>query len=273
MTPEANSLSVSTLKELDPDSSVSRYRQIADQLAAAILDQRPGVRLPSETEIVAHLKVSRATATQALRDLEQRGLVTRRQGRGTFVAEADPAIRSNKPGRLPSFSEDLRAAGHATRERVIALEIVAAPAEVAAALSVPVGSDVWAVERLIVADDEPVVHLTSWLPCPLVPALTRSGIEETSLYEFLAAGPSAPGRPSAADERWSAAHPPAATASLLQVARSAPVMRVIRTAYRDQQPLEYAISYVRGESFAVSIRTDAANLTGGAVALVNESGR
>jgi len=251
-------LSAEVLMDLDPESPVSRYRQIADQLATAILDQRPGVRLPSEFEIVNRLGVSRATATQALRDLEQRGLVTRRQGRGTFVAEDDRAIRSNRPGILPSFSEDLRAAGRTTRERVIALEILGAPAEVSTALDIAVGEDVWCLERIIVSDDQPVVHLTSWLPCSIVPALSRTAIEATSLYDQLATLEGSPGRPCSADERWSAATAPSATAARLEVPRHAPVMRVVRTAYlHDERTLEYVISYVRGESFAVSMHIDA----------------
>ena len=253
-------LGAELLQPIDPASPVTRYKQISDQIASLILDVRPGVRLPSEFEIVSRLGVSRATATQALRDLEQRGLVYRRQGRGTFVADTDRAIRTNQPGILPSFSEDLRKAGRVTRERVIALEIVPAPDEVASALGLLTGEDVWRVERVIVSDDEPVVHVTSWLPCSVFSTLTRSAIEESSLYEQLATVNGSPGRPCFADEHWSAASAPATTAPLLELATDMPVMRVVRTAYlHDQTPAEYVISYVRGETFAVSIHIDAHN--------------
>ncbi|PVW02186.1 hypothetical protein DEA06_16050 [Microbacterium sp. Gd 4-13] len=255
---DEEALGADVLRDLDTDSHVSRYRQIADQLAAVILDQRPGVRLPSEFEIVQRLSVSRATATQALRDLEQRGLVIRRQGRGTFVADSSRAIRSNRAGILPSFSEDLRAAGRQTREQVITLEVVGAPSEVAATLGLIAGDDVWRVERLIVSDGDPVVHLTSWLPCALVPTLTRSAIEQGSLYEQLEKIEGSPGRPCSADEQWTAASALTETATLLAVPRHTPVMRVSRTAYlHDQRAVEYSISYVRGEIFAVSLHIDA----------------
>lgn len=250
-------LSVDLLRDLDLESPVSRYRQIADQLARAILDQRPGVRLPSEHEIVARFGVSRATATQALRDLEQRGLVVRRQGKGTFVTESEQAVRSDRAGSLPSFSEDLRAAGRKTNETVLALEVVAAPAEVAAALDLSTGDGVWCLERVIVSDGVPVVHLTSWLPHPLVPALTRAAIERESLYHHLAEDAASPGRPVSADERWTATVAPPATAVQLDIPRKAPVMRVVRVAYlADGRAIEYAIAHTRGEAFAVSIHID-----------------
>lgn len=250
-------LDAASLRPLDTGSRISRYLQIADQLAGLIMDQQPGVRLPSEHEIVARLGVSRATAVQALRELEQRGLVTRQQGKGTFIAHPERAIRSNAAGQLPSFSEDLRAAGRQTSERVLTLEVTAAAPDVAGALGLAPGTDVWKVTRLIVSDGQPVVHLTSWLPRDLVPALTRSGIESTSLYEqLLLTAPQS--RPQSADESWCATVAPPATAALLEVSRNAPVMRVLRTAYRaDERVVEYAVSHVRGETFEVSIHVAA----------------
>jgi len=252
------SLPVEALAMLDPNSPIARYRQISDQLARLMQDVRPGLRLPSEHELVRHLGVSRATATQALRDLEQRGLVYRRQGRGTFVADTDRAIRSNASGTLPSFSEDLRKAGKSTRERVIAVGVVAAPSDVSSALGLPAEEPVWRIERVIVSDDEPVVHLTSWLPVATFPTLDPVAIESTSLYEQLESAPDSPGRPCFADEHWSAASAPVGTAPLLEIPRDVPVMRVLRTAYlADQTPAEFVISYVRGETFAVFMRIGA----------------
>lgn len=246
-------LPVSALATLDEDSAVPRYRQISDQLAQLILDVRPGARLPSEHELVAHLRVSRATATQALRDLEQRGLVYRRQGRGTFVADNDRAVRSDRLGQLPSFSEDLRQAGKTTSERVVAFDRIPAPHEALRALLLQPGAEVWRVERVIVSDDEPVVHVTSWLPCALYPALTAALIEATSLYEHLESTPGR-GRPCSADEQWSASSVPSHTAKLLELPRASPVMKVERTAFlHDQTPAEYVVSYVRGETFVVSV--------------------
>ena len=254
--PEA--IGVDILRSVDPRAGVALYRQIADQLAEAIIVATRGTRLPSEPEIVTRLGVSRATATQALRDLEQRGLVYRRQGKGTYVASTGPVLRSDRTTTLPSFSEDLRQAGRSTYEQVVVLEILPAQPDVAAALGLRPRQDVWQAERVIVSDGTPVVHVTSWLPCAAFEQLTRDGIEATSLYEQLTRPDGSSGRPCFAKERWSAAAAPARTASMLELPRSTPVMRVVRTAFlHDTTPAEHSVAYVRGETFAVEMEIDA----------------
>lgn len=68
-----------------------RYRQIADELAAQIASGRytTGTLLPGEMELCEHYGVSRHTARDALRLLQDRGLIRRRRGSGTVVV--DPA--------------------------------------------------------------------------------------------------------------------------------------------------------------------------------------
>lgn len=60
-----------------------------------------GKKLPTERELAEKLGVSRNTVSLAYRQLEAEGLITSRQGRGTFVAEADDFVRlENKRERL-----------------------------------------------------------------------------------------------------------------------------------------------------------------------------
>jgi DNA-binding transcriptional MocR family regulator len=75
---------------LERGASPVLYRQLSDQLAAAIGrgELGAGDRLPSERELAASLGVSRTTAVNAYRELEARGLVRGYVGRGTFVCAA-----------------------------------------------------------------------------------------------------------------------------------------------------------------------------------------
>jgi DNA-binding GntR family transcriptional regulator len=262
-------LPVERLRPLDPSSGVPRYRQIADQIATLISDAEPGVRLPSEHEMAGHLGVSRATAIQALKDLENRGLVHRRQGRGSFTADTDRAIRSIDTSWLPSFTDDLKKAGRSTSEHVLVCSAVRAPAEVSSALEVPADTQVWHVARVIYSADEPVIHATSWLSMRVYPEMDRDEIGSSSLYRYLQARYGADARPSTAEEQWSAQAVLRPIATALDIPAGAPVMRVRRRALlRDGTPVEYALSYVRAETFAVSFRIVNADGAGGRVASV-----
>jgi len=262
-------LPVERLRPLDPDSGVPRYRQIADQIAVLITDAEPGVRLPSEHEMAAHLGVSRATAIQALKDLENRGLVHRKQGKGSFTADTERAIRSTDTPWLPSFSDDLKKAGRSTREHVLRCSLVDAPAEVSTALEVTAGAQVWRITRVIYSGDEPVIHATSWLSMTVYPELDSKEIESSSLYQHLQARYGASARPSTAEEQWSAQAALRAIAAALDIPAAAPVMRVQRRAFlQDGTPAEYALSYVRAETFAVSFRIVNSDETGSRITTV-----
>jgi len=69
------------------------YRQVRDTLVRQIADGvwRPGQLLPSEPELATDLGVSQGTVRKALDEMTAENLVTRRQGRGTFVAKHDDA--------------------------------------------------------------------------------------------------------------------------------------------------------------------------------------
>ena len=82
--------------QLSDASGVPYYRQVVDQLAQLIHAGRlePGAQLPSVRELSAQLLVSLITTRRAYAELEHAGLIVRRQGSGTFVAEEiEPASR------------------------------------------------------------------------------------------------------------------------------------------------------------------------------------
>jgi GntR family transcriptional regulator len=85
-----------------------RYREIEAWLREIILNGRPGEVIPSEVEIAASFEVSRMTARQAVLNLMREGLVDRRRGAGTFIAD-NPLHR--REGVLLSFTEDMKRRG------------------------------------------------------------------------------------------------------------------------------------------------------------------
>lgn len=77
------------LKELDRFSPLPLYHQLRMALLDRIASDefRPGDALPSERQLASDYQVSRITVIQALKALEDEGVLERHQGRGTFIAE------------------------------------------------------------------------------------------------------------------------------------------------------------------------------------------
>jgi len=74
---------------LSQASGVPYYRQVVDQMAELVRSGGlpAGTLLPSVRELARRLLVSLITVRRAYADLEAAGLIVRRQGQGTFVAE------------------------------------------------------------------------------------------------------------------------------------------------------------------------------------------
>jgi GntR family transcriptional regulator len=83
--------------ELDPSAKVAPYRQILDQVRAAILScaVSAGEQLPSVREMAAALSVNPLTVARALNELESAGLIESRWGKGNFVRPLTAARRED----------------------------------------------------------------------------------------------------------------------------------------------------------------------------------
>lgn len=89
-------------------SSVPISRQIADQVRALCIARslKPGERLPSVRELARELAVNQNTVLRVYDRLAAEGLLERRQGDGTFVADRPPTWRLN--GQRKRLAEELR---------------------------------------------------------------------------------------------------------------------------------------------------------------------
>lgn len=79
-------------EHIDTESSVLLWRQVADDITAAIDsgELQPGERLPNEFALAETYGVARVTIRRAIEDLKKRDLVRVQQGRGTFVTRRSP---------------------------------------------------------------------------------------------------------------------------------------------------------------------------------------
>lgn len=172
---------------IDRDSPVPYYHQLKELLRAEIVTGRwpAGAQIPSEPELCRLLDVSRTVVRQALGDLGHEGLLRRRKGLGTFVAE--PKIHGRLVQSLTGFHDDMLAQGRVPRTRVLDQRVIPAPKIVAHELGLPEGTPVVMIDRVRSVDDEPIVLVTTYLPEALVPGLAEIDFTDRSLYQTLAA--------------------------------------------------------------------------------------
>jgi GntR family transcriptional regulator len=78
-----------SLLVIDRSSPVPYYAQVKELIRRRIeLGEWPvGDQLPVDADLCRMFEVSRTVVRQALRDLSDEGIVSRRKGKGTFVAE------------------------------------------------------------------------------------------------------------------------------------------------------------------------------------------
>jgi GntR family transcriptional regulator len=122
---------------------------------------RPGAQLPTESELCQMLGVSRTVVREALRVLEENGLVIRRHGVGTFVR--DQPILKNLNFNF-GITEMIESAGMTSGTSYLEIRSEIADQEIAEQLRVPVGTPLVTVERVRTADGRPVVYSLDTLP-------------------------------------------------------------------------------------------------------------
>src|SRR5574339_565814 len=143
---------------------------------------QPGDQVPSESDLGEKFHVSRTTVRQALGELVNQGLLTRVQGKGTFVAH--PRIRQ-RLNRLTGFTEDFQARLMKPASQVLRQGKEPALSRVASALRIAEGIPVIVLERLRLADDLPMAVEVSYLRVDLFPNFNAEDFPGGSLYAYL----------------------------------------------------------------------------------------
>jgi len=232
---------------LDKSSFTPMYFQIQTQLLKMIQDGqlRAGDPLPSEEELGRAYGVSRMTARHALQSLKSQGFASRHKGQGTFVSQ--PKVEKDIT-HLCGFTAEMRALGLRPTSRILGAETIPASAEVALRLRVEVGSPVFSLRRLRLADGLPVAVEQVWLSRKQFSGLDQIDFAYSSLYQTLRERYGI--RVSRADEILEARTASRDEAALLEIPRRSSVLVMSRTLWNvDGKPVETAHSVYRGDRY------------------------
>ena len=160
------------------------YFQVSRHIEGAVEagQLRPGDQLGGEIGLAARLGISRATMRRAIEELVARGILVRKHGVGTQVMPK----RTGRSADVTSLYDELVHSGRTPSTRVLRHERRAADTDVATALDVEPGGDVVYLERVRIADAQPIALMRNWLPLGLVD-LDVGALEEHGLYDLLRA--------------------------------------------------------------------------------------
>ncbi len=222
---------------------VQIYRALAERIQNGVLGA--GDLVPSERDLSEEYDVSRMTVRQALRSLRQDGLVYQDRGVGTFVARRKVNIHTRN---LVGFTEDMRQRGMSPSSQLISLQRELAKPPIAEALSLAPRAEVFRLERLRLADGEPMAYEMNHLPVALCPALDSYNLGEHALYQILETRYGI--RLNRAEEALEAVAANRRAARFLAVKIGAPLLAVTRTVYaEDNRVIEYACSLYRADRY------------------------
>lgn len=164
--------------------SIPLYIQIAERLIAQIESGglSPGEQLPPERDLSEKFGVNRMTLRRSLQVLESQGLIVRKHGIGTFIAE--PKI-DRQMQIVFRFTSGIQNRGLTPGAEIISVEQILAAPVLAKDLGLPASSPVYSILRLRSINQEPVMLESYKIPVQRFPGLDRYDLEKRSIYEIM----------------------------------------------------------------------------------------
>jgi len=232
---------------IDRDGRLPLYRQVYEILHKKILlkDWKPGDRLPTESELMRDYGVSRITMRTVLDMLVQEGLIYRQAGRGTFVAHA---TLEQGLSQIISFTEDMQRRGFSVSTRVLFSGLVPATAYIAERLRLEAGEELAHLQRLRLADGEPMCIEHSYFVhrhCPgiLEHDFSSRSLREVKIHQYGI-------RWTHAKQTIQAVNASEEVARLMGIPRGGAVLFFERVSFsQDSVPIEFLQAYYRADRY------------------------
>lgn len=234
--------------DLDHRSPMPLYYQAAEALEEAINEGRlaGGSKLGNELKLAQQLGISRPTMRAAIKLLVDKGLVFRRRGVGTIVANA----QIKRAVALTSLYDDLSEAGRDPSTRVLTFEQSPCPEEMRESFQAEEGALMLMFDRLRSVGAEPIALMHNAVPADVLDA-TPEDLEKAGLYRlFRSCGVT----PHIATQQIGAANADEEEAELLGIEPGDALLTMTRMAYDTTgRPIEYGWHRYRADSYTYDI--------------------
>ncbi|MCH8887748.1 MAG: GntR family transcriptional regulator [SAR324 cluster bacterium] len=147
---------------MNPTEALPQYRQVADTLRRRIRngEYRQGQPLPTQAELERIFQVSGITIRKALGILAGEGRVRGRRGVGTLVmpGAAEEKLAIKVSGNFREWLESASGQNHPIEQEVLDIAVAPGPADIAAALALPLQAPLWRMRRLRRIAGRPISH-------------------------------------------------------------------------------------------------------------------
>lgn len=237
---------------IDKESKIPLYCQLMKIIIADIEHTLPrDAQLPSEREVCEKYQLSRSTVRQAFLELQREGYIYKIHGKGTYVS---PKKVNQDLLKFYSFTNEMKKLGKNPSSKVLRFKMVYCDKKLAQKLKMSVGSKLYCFSRLRLADEEPMIIETSYIPCTRFFGLTEEDLNESAMYDIFA-------RRFAVDityaeETFQAVPTDEKVAQALQIRKEIPCLKLERFTYEKDKVIEYTVSMARGDQFVYSIKLD-----------------
>lgn len=239
--------------KLDRTSYVPYYEQIITQLRSLIHanDLRRGQAIWSQRELAESLNISVLPVKRAFERLRTEGLLITTKGKRPVVGGGNELWNVQD---LWSFSEEMKSRGMTASTKLLSFALIPADVEVAEALQLKAGDDVYRLARLRLVKEEPIALETTHVPAALFPNFESQDWSKGSLYSVIEnvyghrieTGEELIGAVKAGNEE----------ARLLKVELGFPLLSCRRSIRNpDGKPLEFGVSLLRADRYVARVRT------------------
>lgn len=235
---------------LKQDAITPLYVQLMEELETSIRNgvYKPGDKTMTEAEMAKEYGVSLITVRKAVGSLMEKGLVVRKQGKGTFVTK--PKYSRNMK-KLQSFTEMCEQMGVKPGAQVLENRLIMADKKVADRLGIEPGSNVVYISRLRLADGEPVQVEKSYFPLKYA-FLLEEDLNNGSMFECLKEKAGA--KVASSEKMIELCRATAEEAALMDVKKGDYLLFVKSTAYDENgEPMYAGIQLINGDRFSLYV--------------------
>lgn len=228
------------------DSRIPLYYQLMDiiveQIETGKLKEHD--QIPSERELCNQYDISRATVRQAIQMLEKDGYIYKQHGKGTFVS---PEKMKQDFLKFYSFTEEMKKIGKVPTSKVIDFEIICCNEKLSRKMNIAKGTKMYKFTRLRLADDEPMMLETSYVPYDRFPGIEKNDLEKEAMYDIFTRKFDAVF--TKAEESFQSVFTKENEAKFLDIKADSPSMMLERLTYERDIIIEYTVGIARGDKF------------------------